>query len=226
MIPEPLLERGRDGRRERHELGPARRLAQQVVERVADEVGDRLVPGEDEAHHLVHQLGLAEGRVAAARDERAREVLARVHPLPGDVLAQEVLVLDDTLRDGNLPLRGHHRRQQREEVLPPALEVLDVAVIHIAEARDDPERQRTPARRSPPRVPGAPGHREVTGSCAELGLQRLHPRPREGAVDDAAPATVRRRISVDDKGHRGDTVLKTASASGHKRGDALDRVFQ
>ena len=142
LDPEHLLDRGRDGRRVHHDLGPARRLAQQVVERVANEVGGRLVPGKDEAHHLVHQLGLAEGCVAAARDERARDVLARVLPLPGDVLAQEVLVLNDALRDGNLPLRGHDRRHQREEVLPPALEVLDVAVIHIAEARDDPERQR------------------------------------------------------------------------------------
>jgi hypothetical protein len=70
-----------------------------VVECVADEVGDRLVPGEDEAHHLIHQLGLAEGCVATARDEVARNVLARVLPLPGDVLAQKVLVLNDALRD-------------------------------------------------------------------------------------------------------------------------------
>src|SRR5213592_4087949 len=49
LDPEHLLDRGRDGRRVRHELGPARWLAQQVVERVADEVGGRLMPGEDKA---------------------------------------------------------------------------------------------------------------------------------------------------------------------------------
>jgi hypothetical protein len=47
LDPEHLLERGRDGHRGRHEFGPARRLAQQMVERVANEVGDRLMTGEE-----------------------------------------------------------------------------------------------------------------------------------------------------------------------------------
>jgi hypothetical protein len=126
----------------------------------------------------VHQLGLAEECVTTARDERARDVLARVLPLPGDVLPHEVLVRDDALRDSDLPLRGHDRRHQREEVLPPALKVLDVAVVDIAEACDDPERQRKHQRGDHLRAPL--GRQDIEeGLCdrADLGLQRLYPRP-------------------------------------------------
>ena len=107
------------------------------------------------------------------------------------------------------------RRHQREEVLPLQLEVLDVAVIHIAEAPMTIGAG-TPARITSARPWGARASRSDRGDRAELGLQRLHPRPEKARLMTRRERRCAGGSVLVIKGTGGTPVLKTTSASGHK----------
>ena len=106
VAPERLFDRHRDHRGVGAHAGEVVGRRQQVLQQVAEQIGGRLVPGDDEVHHGDADLGVAEDVAFRIRLRHPRdEVVPRVEPAFGDQAVDVGRRTRDARRAGPRPAR-------------------------------------------------------------------------------------------------------------------------
>jgi hypothetical protein len=228
VVAQDLLDGTGDGLRVDDERGPASPVLEQPAQRVAEQVGGRLVPGEEEAEQDRRDLLLGERRAGLVPG--VHEVGGEVRtPLPPPVLGQCLAVAPERRHargDGDLfGVRGS-AEHELQPVGGTLLDDGDVLRRHPEDLEHDEGRQLPRQRRHDLGAPLVePLVDEAAHEIAHERLERGDAAGTERGLGDAPRAGVRRGVDVGQGRDRTEPARGQRLAGGRaRRGDRRQRV--